>query len=686
MPRSRCTNLVTAVILLGGAAVAITQQPASPAAQAPGPGGAVSSLATIDLVVLDSNNRPVTTLAPGDVRVTVDGEARAVVGMQYVVRGRGALTAARSLVGTTRLPVTAEATRLVVLAIDEDSITRGSEKVLSEAVGRVIDNLATADQVLLVPLPGLPPQMAASVDRGILRDGLARVVGRAVPETALGQPAPVVPQEPTTTPPDDEETIRNRGNADARLQQQLNEQRRDLADPAAAGNRPGSPEAIGRLFDGMRRFPGQKTVIVFSGGEHGTAAGAASGETSPALQFVGTADAAVAARVVLHAVHVARTGSRQRDRDLERLAVTTGGRAVSLTGGARDLDPIDGAMAGSYLVQVERRPEDDRRLHGLRVTTTRRGATVVAAARWAARDDAPPPPLPEEVAAAPPTVPVAPVAGPVTPARWGFRPAPRRDPELDVVLARVTEYLQAYIREFSNVVAEEVYLQHINLDRPNAKLETRRLRSDLLIVQVGGGVAWVPFRDVFEVDGSPVRDREERLQQLFLTGTEDAIKQATQISNESARHNLGPIRRTVNIPTLALEYLLPNAIARSNFVRRGEENAQGVRVLKIDFEEWGSPTVIKTGNDSRDDYPASGSIWVEPLTGRIIKTRVRAANDKVSMESTVLFGRNDAMGIWTPVEMKEVYEQRAGKIGGDAKYSKFRRFQVTTEEAIKVPK
>jgi len=306
---------------------------------------------------------------------------------------------------------------------------------------------------------------------------------------------------------------------------------------------------------------------------------------------------------------------------------------------------------------------------------------------WAARDDAPPPLLPEEVAAAPPTgVPVAPVAGPVTSARRASRPPPRRDPELDVVLARVAEYLQAYIREFSNVVAEEVYLQHINLDRPNAKLETRRLRSDLLIVQIGGGAWWVPFRDVFEVDGNPVRDREERLQQLFLTGTQDAIKQATRISNESARHNLGLIRRTVNIPTLALEYLLPNAISRSNFVRRGEENVQGVRVWKIDFEEWGSPTVIKTGNDSLDDYPAGGSIWVEPLTGRIVKTRVRAANDKVSMESTVLFGRNDAMGIWTPVEMKEVYEQKAGKIGGDAKYSKFRRFQVTTEEAIKVPK
>jgi hypothetical protein len=56
------------------------------------------------------------------------------------------------------------------------------------------------------------------------------------------------------------------------------------------------------------------------------------------------------------------------------------------------------------------------------------------------------------------------------------------------------------------------------------------------------------------------------------------------------------------------------------------------------------------------------------------------------MESTVLFARNDTLGIWTPVEMKEVYEQGSGKIGGDAKYLNFRRFKVTTEENVTLPK
>jgi len=194
------------------------------------------------------------------------------------------------------------------------------------------------------------------------------------------------------------------------------------------------------------------------------------------------------------------------------------------------------------------------------------------------------------------------------------------------------------------------------------------------------------FRDVYDVDGRPVRDRRERLEKLFLAGAPGALTQASQIRDESARYNLGGIRRTANIPTMALEFLLPGAIDRCNFTRRGEENVQGVRVWRIDFEEWGSPTVIRTGFDNSRDYPAGGSLWVEPLTGRIVKTRVRGSNGEVGMESTVLFERNDALGIWTPAEMKEVYEQRGVKIGGDAKYLNFRRFKVTTEEAIKVPK
>mgnify|MGYP003694380831 CR=1 FL=1 len=38
----------------------------------------------------------------------------------------------------------------------------------------------------------------------------------------------------------------------------------------------------------------------------------------------------------------------------------------------------------------------------------------------------------------------------------------------------------------------------------------RELKSDFLLVKVGP-LEWLPFRDVYEVDGTPIRDREGRL-------------------------------------------------------------------------------------------------------------------------------------------------------------------------------
>ncbi|NBV79100.1 MAG: ABC transporter permease subunit, partial [Verrucomicrobia bacterium] len=44
----------------------------------------------------------------------------------------------------------------------------------------------------------------------------------------------------------------------------------------------------------------------------------------------------------------------------------------------------------------------------------------------------------------------------------------------------------------------------------------RELRSDLLLVKLGDEDWWLQFRDVFEVDRRPVRDRDQRLYKLFV--------------------------------------------------------------------------------------------------------------------------------------------------------------------------
>jgi len=62
----------------------------------------------------------------------------------------------------------------------------------------------------------------------------------------------------------------------------------------------------------------------------------------------------------------------------------------------------------------------------------------------------------------------------------------------------------------------------------------------------------------------------------------------------------------------------------------------------------------------------------------------------------VRYARNTKMGLWVPTEMKERYSavvqagvmRQTGErlLEGTARYSNFRRFQVSTEERVIVPK
>ena len=80
--------------------------------------------------------------------------------------------------------------------------------------------------------------------------------------------------------------------------------------------------------------------------------------------------------------------------------------------------------------------------------------------------------------------------------------------------------------------------------------------SDYALTLAADRNVWVGYRDTFEVDGQPVRDRDERLQRLLRSG---AVGQAKRIAEENARFNLGEdlISRTVNVPTFAFELLHP---------------------------------------------------------------------------------------------------------------------------------
>ena len=207
---------------------------------------------------------------------------------------------------------------------------------------------------------------------------------------------------------------------------------------------------------------------------------------------------------------------------------------------------------------------------------------------------------------------------------------------------------------------------------------SRTLRSDFLLIKVEGH-GWTPFRDVFEVDGRQLRDRQDRLSTLFLSGTSaSAFDQARRIMDEGARYNLGGTVRNINVPTLPLMYFEADQHDRVRYVEGKRDRNSRV----IEFEEIGSPTLIATANNR--DLPANGRVWVDESTGAITRAELHASDHTIQSTVIVTFVRDDKVGSWVPQRMEDRIKRPNDltEIRGVATYTHFRRFQVSTSEAI----
>ena len=257
-------------------------------------------------------------------------------------------------------------------------------------------------------------------------------------------------------------------------------------------------------------------------------------------------------------------------------------------------------------------------------------------------------------------------------------------------LQQVGRYVHDYERAFAAIVAQEKYLQRSRV--ADGTETTRELASEVALVRADD--EWMVFRDVYEVDGRPVRDRDGRLADLFLQGSRDALPRASRIADESARYNLGPIPRTLNTPTQVLRYLRPETQSRSSFKLDGRSSSTAGDLVVISFTERRKPRLIYT----RDDAPASGRVWVEPESGAIVRTELRLSSEGTSVILLVDFSLEPKFGMWVPQRMTETYEvasRRSHGASGDrirsspvqvdatATYSDYRRFTVETKTIIR---
>jgi hypothetical protein len=267
---------------------------------------------------------------------------------------------------------------------------------------------------------------------------------------------------------------------------------------------------------------------------------------------------------------------------------------------------------------------------------------------------------------------------------------------LPAVLKRTAEYVAAYQTRLAGIVAEEHYRQSVVRNGASSRdrammAEHRELKSDLLLVRLEGEDHWIQFRDVFEVDGHPVRDRDERLFKLFIEPSERSwLLQAQLISNESSRHNIGPLLRTVNVPILALIFF--DAANQGRFthkqVRPGAVGAfiglaRESDIWAVDYKETSPRTLIRGESDR--DLPSSGRLWIDSSNGRVLRTELKSGDSAVRAQVSVTYKAEPGLDLLVPAEMRESYmlPRRLISIQGRALYSRFRQFKVVTTEKTK---
>ena len=242
--------------------------------------------------------------------------------------------------------------------------------------------------------------------------------------------------------------------------------------------------------------------------------------------------------------------------------------------------------------------------------------------------------------------------------------AERKTPE---IVLRASRYVDGFIQNFSNVVAEERYVQESAY--PHRR---RELLSDFLLVTPPGSIGRYQFRDVREVDGAAVRDRHDRLAKLFLDAPADALARAKDVARESERYNLLNIG-TLDQPLLAVGFLQSRYVDRFRYIVGSVEKYGGADVRYVAFEESSRPTIIRSSGDHRD-FPSHGYFLIDEASGHVLRSQIDLGQGVPPPSLVTSFRFDDDLQMIVPVEMHDPL--------GIATYGRFRRFTVRTEERV----
>lgn len=256
-------------------------------------------------------------------------------------------------------------------------------------------------------------------------------------------------------------------------------------------------------------------------------------------------------------------------------------------------------------------------------------------------------------------------------------------PQVTEVLATTGEYLVRYAQKLGAVVAEEEYTQR----EPAIGNASRRLLSDVVLVGLDNGQVRA-FRDVTAIDGREVRARDDRLAKLFAAAPSEASQhQAQALEEEGLRYYLSPNLRTLDMPTLALEFLRTENQPQSEFsFDGGIRNQDGAQVATLKFKVNKGASILPTPEGST----TTGKAWIDVATGTIRQTELVVSGKNFNFKTTTKYVHDKALDAWVPSEVSQLVDVTSGAHGlsnmgaggqmgarqsleGRARYTKYRR-------------
>jgi len=260
--------------------------------------------------------------------------------------------------------------------------------------------------------------------------------------------------------------------------------------------------------------------------------------------------------------------------------------------------------------------------------------------------------------------------------------------DLAAVLKRAGQYVQQYEdRDLGSLLASEYYLQNATRYSPDGRgivlgREERRTQADFLILALGADR--IGLRIVNRLNGNMVKAPVTSFDSM-MDGSPAKIRESIKaVQDESSRYNIGQVLRKINVPTFALKVAREAEVDRFSFKKSGNDKISGIETWELKFQEKRSPTLVH--GERGESLLSSGSLWIEPGTGRIVKTELKVENPfstpPVKGRIVVSYTANKALGILVPSEMTEGYETVESVVTCIANYSGFRSFKVDASSVI----